>query len=145
MAGSQKGADNHYASFTSDVVRKIRLRHYCDGLSSSALAREFHSSASAISRIVRFVSYIDQDLDLRGLPRPTHQGGNKYHQPKGTKSDEPAKTSKSLVTCRQCIHLTKEGRCGLEFPECLNSAYKEAVRCSAFVQIQSKAGVSNDG
>jgi hypothetical protein len=66
------------------------------------------------------------------LPRPIHLGGGAR---RGTEAYEQEKTNALLAasqSCRQCIHITDDGRCGIGFPECLISNYQEASKCNVF-------------
>jgi len=120
------GVSNPNSFFDSKTVREIRLQHLCDGISASQIARDLEVNLSSISRIVNWKAWAHQDEDLRVIPKPGHKGGPVYH-------GIIKKPVKPLYTCRQCLHLTKDGCCGLEFPECISSAYKEAKNCNAFI------------
>jgi hypothetical protein len=133
------GETNPNALLDAKTVREIRLLHLCDGVSASQIARDLQMNVSCISRIVNWKAWAQQDEDLKAIPKPVYKGGG-YHSRKPEPKLEPPKRQ----TCRQCIHLTKEGRCGLEIPECISSAYKEAARCSAFVQIKTTAGITSN-
>lgn len=122
------GESNPNALLDARTVREIRLMHLCDGLSASEIGRQVGMNVSCISRIVRWNSWAHQDEDLRVIERPIHRGGGDHRKTPNPMADELASP-----TCRQCIHLTKAGRCGFEFPECIRSGFKEAAKCSAFV------------
>lgn len=134
------GEDNPNSLLDARTVREIRLLHLCDGVSASQIARDHSINVSCISRIVNWRAWAHQDEDLKVIPKPAHRGGGNYHlHERKQPAAKPAKP-----TCRQCIHLTKDGRCGLEFPECIRSGFKEAARCSAFVPIPTTAGATSD-
>jgi hypothetical protein len=128
MPHANFGVTNPNALLDAQTVREIRLLHLCDGLSVSEISRRVGMNVSCISRIVRWHSWATQDDDLRAIERPVHKGGGYHNRTPKLNADEPAP-----ATCRQCIHLTKLGQCGLEFPECIKSAYKEAKNCNAFI------------
>jgi hypothetical protein len=130
MPHANFGVTNPNALLDAKTVREIRLLHLCDGVSASQIARDVQMNVSCISRIENWKSWAHQDEDLRIIPKPIHKGGDSYHGINAT----PDKTKLNLAyTCRQCIHLTKNGCCGFGFPECIKSAYKEAKNCNAFV------------
>ena len=128
MPRSQIGSANPSTTLNDALVRKIRLLSICDGLSSSQIAREYCLNVSCISRIVNWNSWKHTDEDLKELPRIRHKNG--YSR---SLTNEEKKQSWTGISCRQCLHLTKDGCCGLEFPECIKSAYKEAKNCNAFI------------
>jgi len=126
MSHANSGVSNPNSFFDSKTVREIRLQHLCDGIAASQIARDLEVNVSSISRIVNWKAWAHQDEDLRVISKPGHKGGPVYH-------GIIAKPSKPIYTCRQCLHLTKDGCCGFGFPECINSAYKEAKKCNAFI------------
>jgi hypothetical protein len=134
MPHANFGVTNPNALLDAQTVREIRLLHLCDGLSASEISRRVGMNVSCISRIVRWHSWATQDDDLRVIERPIHRGGGYHNRTPKPKTEEPARP-----TCRQCIHLTKAGRCGFEFPECIRSGFKEAAKCSAFISIPTPA------
>jgi hypothetical protein len=133
------GESNPNSLLDAKTVREIRLLHLCDGISASQIARDHSINVSCISRIVRWHSWATQDDDLRVIERPIHRGGGDHSRTPKPMTDEPV-----APTCRQCIHLTKAGRCGFEFPECIRSGFKEAAKCSAFVLIPTPAGAPSN-
>ena len=126
------GETNPNSLLDAKTVREIRLLHLCDGISASQIARDLRMNVSCISRIVNWKAWAHQDEDLKVIPKPAHKGG-------GWRNRKPKQVTTSLkpiVTCRQCIHLTDAGRCGLGFPECIKSAYKEAKHCYCFTPVR---------
>ena len=121
------GESNPNSLLDAKTVREIRLLHLCDGISASQIARDIQMNVSCISRIVNWKAWAHQDEDLKVIPKPIHKGGGI------NKRISESTTLKPIYTCRQCLHLTKNGCCGLGFPECIKSAYKEAKNCNAFI------------
>ena len=116
----------------SATVRKIRLAHFMDGESCIELARVYGVSVPCVSRLCRWRTHSSTDQDLRFLPRPVHLGGGAR---RGTEAYEQEKANALQAagqSCRQCIHITDDGRCGIGFPECLASNYQEASKCNVF-------------
>ena len=136
------GETNPNAMLDAKTVRKIRLLHLCDGISASQISRDLKMNVSCISRIVNWKSWAHQDHDLKVIPKPANKGGNAYHiKPKDYNK---LKRPERMQTCRDCLHLTERGNCGLGFPECHSTAFKEAAKCNAFVSIHANAGAPSD-
>ena len=133
------GESNPNAFLDSKGVRELRLLHFCDGMSVSDAARMMGVSVSCGSRLVNFRAWKHQDLDLMGLERPVHKGGGFNNRKVRDKPKEPRHT------CRDCLHLTKDGACGFGFPECISSAYREAAKCNAFAPIKPGATTTDPG
>ena len=126
MTNQRAYGDSHPNSvLNADLVRQIRLLHYCDGVSASQIARDLEMHSSCISRIVNWRAWSHQDHDLKIIPKPNHKGGHTYHH---IKLERP----QPQYTCRDCLHLTRFGNCGFGFPECHSSAFREAAQCNAF-------------
>ena len=116
--------DSHpNAILNSEIVRQIRLLHFCDGVSVSQIANDLKMHNSSVSRILNWLAWTHQDYDLRGLPKPRRKDG--HH----VKLERP----EPKPTCRDCLHLNQRGNCGFGFPECHTSAFKEAAQCNAFI------------
>ena len=115
-------------SIDSPLARQIRILHLIDGLPGAEIARRFSLSNSCVSKVLRFVTWADQDHDLRALPRPEHKGGG----------SRPGTYTKPHRTCFDCRHFLEDRRrCDLDFPECSRSQYREACHCNCFRPHQS--------
>ena len=116
----------------SATVRQIRIAHLIDGESCKSITRRTGVSVACVSRLCRLLSQSESDQDLRYLPRPIHRGGGSRA---GTEAYEQEKANALLAagqSCRQCIHITDNGTCGIGFSECLTSNYQEASKCNVF-------------
>ena len=126
------------AFLTPGLARRIRLAHLVERKSMSACSRDHRISLSAVSRLVRWQTWTNQDHDLRGISRPTITHG-KPLTPAERAAVEAAKLNKGR-TCRSCVHFREEQLdCGLGFPECLESHHHEARWCAAYIEQQVKA------
>jgi len=116
----------------SATVRKIRLAHLMDGESCIELARVHGISVPCVSRLCRWRAHSSTDQDLRYLPRPIHLGGGVRRGTEAYQQEKINALQAAGQSCRQCIHITEDGRCGIGFPECLTSNYQEASKCNVF-------------
>jgi len=116
-------------AITPQLARKIRTLQFIDRLSGSEIARQHSLSPSAVNKVLRWATFPDQDHDLRAIPKPHHPGGG-Y-------SRGPIRTTVG-PSCLDCVHITADQLCDLDFPECRTSRFKEARHCSAFSTAKSK-------
>jgi hypothetical protein len=144
MPNPRKGSASPTTTLDDATVRRMRLAHLMEGESASALARIFGVSIPCASRICRWLSWAHTDPDLKLLPRPIHRGGGSRPGTAAHGRDREQRMFTVGPTCRECIHLDDRGCCGLGFPECLNTNYKEAAKCNAFASINTIAGATSD-
>ena len=110
-------------AITPQLARKIRTLQFIDRLSGSEIARQLSLNPSTVNKTLRWATFPDQDHDLRAITRPRHPGGG---------STKGRTLKPSGVSCLDCVHITADRLCGLDFPECRTSRFKEARHCSAF-------------
>jgi hypothetical protein len=114
---------------TPQLARKIRTLQFIDRLSGSEIARQLSLKASTVNKTLRWATFPDQDHDLRAIPKPHHPGGG---------STKGRSLKPSGLSCLDCVHITADRLCGLDFPECRTSRFKEARHCSAFSTAKTK-------
>ena len=115
-------------AITPQLARTIRTLHLIDRLSGSEIARRVDLTPSAVNKILRWEHHHNQDHDLRSIPKPHHPGGGFSRGP--IRANASARPS-----CLDCIHITPDKHCSLEFPECRKSKYLEAKNCCCFIPL----------
>ena len=117
------------ANLTPSLVRQIRMDHFLDQKTVCDIARDYLLSNSCVSRILTWGSWANQDLDLKGLPRPPHSASNHRLTP-----EQKLQNLRQGITCTSCQFFDQKTRdCDLGFPECIASQYREAKHCAAYL------------
>lgn len=132
------GPRNPRSRWTEEQVRAMRLLHLKDHRSITAIAREYGTYDSAVSRIVRWVAWPHTDHDLKDLPRPKLVGGTKPLPPeekrrRALERQRRYRDRRRRVNCKWCDHFKPSTRgCHLGYPEAEESRGTFAAECSLY-------------
>lgn len=132
------GSRNPRSRWTADDVRTMRLMHLKEHQSITAIAREYGTHDSAVSRIVRWVAWPHTDHDLRGLPRPKLVGGTKPLPPEEKQRrilerKRAYRDRRRQMNCKYCSHFqARSGNCGLGYPEAQEIGGGFAAECAVY-------------
>lgn len=132
------GPRNPRSRWTEEQVRAMRLLHLKEHRSITAIAREYGTYDSAVSRIVRWAAWSHTDHDLKDLPRPKLVGGTRPLPPeekrkRALERQRRYRDRRRRINCKYCKHfLAWACACGIGYPESRETNGAFAAECSLY-------------